>query len=63
MYLCASSPDESGKEDLDWSLESLVQDGDELVVFRGVEEEVLGICKLLSPFHSFYRFFILRKRP
>lgn len=42
VFLCASSPDESGSEALDWSLESLVQDGDELVVFRGVDEEQLG---------------------
>ncbi|KAK7450608.1 hypothetical protein VKT23_012918 [Stygiomarasmius scandens] len=41
VFLCASSPDESGQEALDWALESLVQDGDELVVFRGVEEDVL----------------------
>lgn len=41
VFLCASSPDESGSEALDWSLESLVQDGDELVVFRGVDEEQL----------------------
>lgn len=41
VYLCAASPDESGQEALDWCLESLVQDGDELIVFRGVEEELL----------------------
>ncbi|OCH84182.1 hypothetical protein OBBRIDRAFT_742016 [Obba rivulosa] len=38
VFLCASSPDESGQQALDWALESLVQDGDELIVFRGVEE-------------------------
>ena len=27
--------------DLEWCLESLVQDGDELIVFRGVDEDVL----------------------
>jgi len=42
VFLCAASPDESGREALDWSLESLVQDGDELIVFRGVDEDVLG---------------------
>lgn len=42
MFLCASSPDESGREALDWALETFVQDGDEFVVFRGVEEDVLG---------------------
>jgi hypothetical protein len=42
VFLCASSPDESGSEALEWSLESLVQEGDELIVFRGVDEDVLG---------------------
>jgi hypothetical protein len=37
VFLC----DESGREALEWSLESLVQDGDELIVFRGVDEDVL----------------------
>jgi hypothetical protein len=41
VYLCAASPDESGQEALDWCLESLVQDGDEVIVFRGVEEDLL----------------------
>lgn len=41
VFLCASSPDESGREALDWSLEALVQDGDELIVLRGVDEEIL----------------------
>lgn len=48
VFLCASSPDESGREALEWSLESLVQDGDELIVFRGLDEDVLG------DFYSFY---------
>ncbi|KAH9851072.1 hypothetical protein C2E23DRAFT_733608 [Lenzites betulinus] len=39
VFLCASSPDESGRQALDWCLESLVQDGDELVVFRGVDPD------------------------
>ncbi len=42
VFLCAASPDESGSQALDWCLESLVQDGDELIVFRGVDEEVMG---------------------
>lgn len=42
VFLCAASPDESGTEALDWCLESLVQDGDELVVLRGFDPEVLG---------------------
>ncbi|KAG8216219.1 hypothetical protein J3R82DRAFT_8257 [Butyriboletus roseoflavus] len=41
VFLCASSPDESGKEALEWVLECLIQDGDELVVFRGVDQEEL----------------------
>ncbi|KAJ7921485.1 hypothetical protein B0H13DRAFT_1984906 [Mycena leptocephala] len=40
VFLCAAGPDESGREALDWSLESLVQDGDELVVCRGIDEDV-----------------------
>lgn len=43
VFLCAASPDESGIEALDWCLESLVQNGDELIVFRGVDEVVLGM--------------------
>ena len=42
VFLCAASPDESGREALDWSLESLVQDGDELIIFRGIDEDALG---------------------
>ncbi|KAF8153334.1 hypothetical protein B0H34DRAFT_774382 [Crassisporium funariophilum] len=41
VFLCASSPDESGREALEWCIESLVQDGDELIVFRGADEDVL----------------------
>lgn len=42
VFLCASSPDEPGKTALDWALESLVQGGDELIVFRGVDTDELG---------------------
>lgn len=42
VFLCASSPDESGREALEWALECLVQDGDELIVFRGIDQEELG---------------------
>jgi hypothetical protein len=42
VFLCAASADESGREALDWALESLVQDGDELIVCRGVDQEELG---------------------
>lgn len=48
VFLCAASPDESGSEALDWCLEALVQDGDELIVFRGVDEEVMGQYPNLS---------------
>nr|GAT59637.1 predicted protein [Mycena chlorophos] len=39
VFLCAAGPDESGREALDWSLEGLVQDGDELIVCRGVDDD------------------------
>lgn len=42
VFLCASSPDESGTQALDWVMDSLIQDGDELVVLRGFDTEVLG---------------------
>lgn len=42
VFLCAASPDESGSEALEWCMESLVQDCDELIVFRGVDTEELG---------------------
>ncbi len=42
VFLCAASPDESGEGALDWALESLVQDSDELVICRGVEEDILN---------------------
>ncbi|KAF8508725.1 hypothetical protein BU17DRAFT_77919 [Hysterangium stoloniferum] len=38
-YLCASSRDESGSNALDWVMESLIQDGDELIIFRGFDAE------------------------
>jgi hypothetical protein len=48
VFLCAASPDESGRQALDWALDSLVQDGDELVVFRGFDEEDLGVSRFRS---------------
>lgn len=42
VFLCASSPDDSGRQALDWALDSLVQDGDELIVFRGIDTDDLG---------------------
>jgi hypothetical protein len=50
VFLCAAGPDESGREALDWSLESLVQDGDELVVCRGIDEDVFGAFAFSFPF-------------
>jgi len=41
-YLCASSPDPSGAEALDWAMDSLVQDGDELIVVRGFDADECG---------------------
>jgi len=38
-YLCAASGDESGGNALDWVMESLIQEGDELIVFRGFDGE------------------------
>lgn len=51
VFLCASSPDESGREALEWAIECLVQDGDELVVFRGIDQEELGARVPLLPAH------------
>jgi hypothetical protein len=63
VFLCASSPDESGSEALDWCLEALVQDGDELIVFRGVDEEVLGPHAHLSSFPLGFEPHSHRQRP
>ncbi|TDL27897.1 hypothetical protein BD410DRAFT_781812 [Rickenella mellea] len=41
VFLCAASPDESGSQALDWVMESLVQDGDELIVLRGFDTDEL----------------------
>ncbi|CAE6410906.1 unnamed protein product [Rhizoctonia solani] len=41
VFLCAASGDESGVEALDWTLESLVQHGDQLIVVRGFDLEDL----------------------
>ncbi|TFK28248.1 hypothetical protein FA15DRAFT_678482 [Coprinopsis marcescibilis] len=41
VYLCAASPDESGQQALEWALDTLAQDGDEVIVFRGLDEEVM----------------------
>lgn len=42
VFLCATSPDESGTQALEWALEGLVQDGDEFIVFRGVDDADLS---------------------
>lgn len=46
VYLCASSTDESGMQALEWALDSLVQDGDEFIVFRGVDDGDLSKSQL-----------------
>jgi hypothetical protein len=50
VFLCASSPDDSGRQALDWTIESLIQGGDELVVFRGIDQDDLGreTCRFMS---------------
>lgn len=40
-FLCAASVDESGRNALEWTIENLLQDGDELIVFRGFDTDVL----------------------
>lgn len=55
VFLCASSPDESGRQALDWALDSLVQDGDELVVFRGFDEDILCTPRFRSSHRSDHR--------
>jgi hypothetical protein len=42
VFLCASSPDESGSKALEWCIEELVSDDDELVVVRGFDAGDLG---------------------
>jgi hypothetical protein len=42
VFLCASSSDVSGRQALDWAIGSLAQDGDELIVFRGIDQDDLG---------------------
>ncbi|KIJ28535.1 hypothetical protein M422DRAFT_131065, partial [Sphaerobolus stellatus SS14] len=41
-YLVAASADESGSHALDWVMESLAQEGDELIVFRGFDGDDMG---------------------
>ena len=49
MFLCAASADESGVEALDWTLDCLVQDDDELIVVRGFDVEELGTLHISRP--------------
>lgn len=46
MFLCAASADESGVEALDWTLDCLVQDDDELIVVRGFDVGELGTLRI-----------------
>jgi nucleotide-binding universal stress UspA family protein len=39
VFLCAASKEESGAQALEWAVESLVQDGDELIVVRGFDSD------------------------
>ncbi|EIN14660.1 hypothetical protein PUNSTDRAFT_49371 [Punctularia strigosozonata HHB-11173 SS5] len=41
VYLCAASSDASGSQALDWALENLAQDGDEIIIFRGIDQDDL----------------------
>ncbi|KZP27665.1 adenine nucleotide alpha hydrolases-like protein [Athelia psychrophila] len=41
VFLCAASSDESGSQALDWALDALARDGDELIVLRGIDPEEL----------------------
>ena len=61
VFLCASSPDESGREALDWSLDYLVQDGDELIVFRGADEDVFRALYISGFDHMEINFVFQRK--
>ena len=54
VFLCAASPDESGNQALDWALESLVQYGDEFIVFRGVDDADLGMYCSQIMLHKLY---------
>ncbi|KAG8741451.1 hypothetical protein FRC10_002855 [Ceratobasidium sp. 414] len=45
-FLCAASGDESGMEALDWTLESLVQHGDELIVRSKIGDSYVWLTDL-----------------
>lgn len=45
VFLIAVSPDESGAEALDWAMENIVEDGDEVVALRVVELDEDGACR------------------
>lgn len=61
-YLCAASGDECGGQALDWVMESLVQGGDELIVFRGFDGEGLGALVHLRSTYDKPFFFFIRSR-
>lgn len=48
VFLIAVSPDESGAEALDWAMENIVEDGDEVVALRVVELDEDGACSSRS---------------
>jgi len=42
VFLVAVSPDESGSEALDWLMENLIEEGDEIVALRVIAWEEAG---------------------
>jgi hypothetical protein len=50
VFLCAASKEESGAQALEWAVESLVQDGDELVVVRGFDSDEMRELPLSSKY-------------
>lgn len=60
--MIAVSPDESGAEALDWAMENLVEDGDEVVALRVVELVEEGTFPLPAPPASIALFLLLETR-
>jgi len=42
VFLVAVSPDESGSEALDWLMENLIEEGDEIIALRVIAWEEAG---------------------